>query len=337
MWNFPLLPDRASTVAGQVDALYYFLVSVSLFFSLVIVIGLVSSAIRYRKGSKSSRAGAKNDHLPLELIWTLTPLTIAFVIFAWSAKLFVDMRVAPPDAMEIYVVGKQWMWKIQHPEGNREINELHVPVGKPVKLIMTSQDVIHSFFIPEFRIKQDVLPGRYSTEWFQATKAGTYHLFCAEYCGTSHAGMVGVIVVMEPADYERWLHSSAEGSLALQGRKTFLKYRCVSCHSADAEARAPILEGLFGRPVILSDGRVVTADENYIRESILYPSAKIAAGWENIMPTFKGETDEEDIIGLIAYIQSLKPGETPKRVETYPPPTSTPPIEDTEPETPKDR
>ena len=195
MWNFPLLPDRASSIAGEVDAIYYFLVLISLFFGGIIVIGLVYSAIRYRKGSKSSREGAVHEHIGLELAWSIIPLVISMVIFVWSSKVFINMRVAPKDAMEVYVVGKQWMWKIQHPQGNKEINTLHVPVGKPVKLIMTSQDVIHSFYIPAFRIKQDVLPGKYTVQWFEATTPGEYHLFCAEYCGTSHSGMIGKVVV----------------------------------------------------------------------------------------------------------------------------------------------
>ena len=191
---------------------------------------------------------------------------------------------------------------------------------------MTSEDVIHSLFIPDFRIHMDLLPDRYTSVWFQATRAGTYRLFCSQYCGANHAGMTGYVIAMEPADYDRWLHLGAEGSMALEGRKAFLKYRCDSCHSADAVARAPVLEGLYGRPVALDDGRVVKADESYIREKLLYPSAKIPAGWQNIMPTFKGQVSEEEIFQLIAFIQSLKSGKTPKRVESYPPPTTTPPI-----------
>jgi cytochrome c oxidase subunit 2 len=191
---------------------------------------------------------------------------------------------------------------------------------------MTSEDVIHSLFIPDFRIHMDLLPERYSSVWFQATRVGMHRLFCSQYCGTNHAGMTGTVVVMEPAEYEKWLHQGAEGSMALDGRKIFLKYRCVSCHGADAEARAPVLEGLFGRSVVLNDGRAVKADENYIRESIIYPSAKIVAGYENIMPTFQGQVSEEEIFELIAYIESLKPGQTPNRVESYPPPSTTPPI-----------
>ena len=248
------------------------------------------------------------------------------VMFTWGATIYFDAYRAPDDATPIYVQAKQWMWKFQHPEGQREINELHVPTGRPFKLLLTSEDVIHSFFVPEFRIHMDVLPNRYTSVWFQATRAGTYHLFCSQYCGTNHAGMVGRVIVMEPADYQSWLHYRAEGSLALEGRKVFLKYRCISCHSADPGARAPVLEELYGKPVHLQDGRTVTADENYIRESIYDPGAKIVAGWQNIMPTFKGQVSEEEVIELIAYIKSLRRGETPRRVEEFRPPAGTPPI-----------
>jgi len=299
MWNFPLLPDRASTIAGQIDALFFFLVAVSIFFSLVIVIGLVSSAIRYRKGSKVSREGAKNDHLPLELLWSTVPFVIAMVIFGWSAKLFVDMRVPPADAMDVYVVGKQWMWKIQHPQGNREINELHVPVGKPVRLIMTSQDVIHSFFIPAFRIKQDVLPGRYSTEWFEATQTGTYHLFCAEYCGTSHSGMIGSVVVMEPADYEQWLAGKAGITMASSGEQLFQQFGCQTCHRQDTGQRGPSLDSLWGKQVKLASGQVLTADQEYIRESILNPGAKIVAGYQLLMPVYRNQLNQDQVNQLV--------------------------------------
>jgi cytochrome c oxidase subunit 2 len=218
------------------------------------------------------------------------------------------------------------MWKFQHPEGQREINELHVPAGRAVKLLLTSEDVIHSFFVPDFRIHMDVLPNRYTSVWFNATRPGTYHLFCSQYCGTNHAGMVGTVHVLEPWEYQDWLHLHAEGSLALQGRKTFLKYRCVSCHSADGQARAPVLEELYGRRVPLRDGGTAVADDEYIRESIYYPGAKVVAGYENIMPTFKGQVSEEEVIELIAFIKSLRRGETPVRVEEFPPPAATPAI-----------
>lgn len=306
MWNFPLLPDRASSVAGEVDAIYYFLVLISLVFGGIIVLGLIYSAIRYRKGTKNSRANAVNEHLGLELAWSLIPLAIAIGIFVWSSRVFINMHVAPKDAMEVYVVGKQWMWKIQHPQGNREINTLHVPVGKPVKLIMTSQDVIHSFYIPAFRIKQDVLPGRYTTQWFQATKPGEYHLFCAEYCGTSHSGMIGKVVVMEPAEYEQWL-SGAVGStgMASTGQLLFQQFGCQACHKSEAGQRGPSLDGLYGSEVKLSNGKTVIADQEYIRESIVNPAAKIVAGYQVLMPMYGTQLTQEQLNQLVEYVKSL--------------------------------
>jgi cytochrome c oxidase subunit II len=306
MWGFPLLPDRASTVAGDVDAIYYFLVLTSLLFGGVIVIGLVYSAIRYRKGSKNSRANAVNEHLGLELAWSLIPLGIAMGIFVWSSKVFINMHVAPKDAMEVYVVGKQWMWKIQHPQGNREINMLHVPVGKPVKLIMTSQDVIHSFYIPAFRIKQDVLPGRYTTQWFQATTPGEYHLFCAEYCGTSHSGMIGKVVVMEPAEYEQWL-AGAVGNVGMSttGQLLFQQFGCQTCHKQEGGQRGPSLDGLYGSEVKLASGQTVIADQEYIRESILNPAAKVVAGYQVLMPLYRTQLTQEQLNQLVEYVKSL--------------------------------
>jgi cytochrome c oxidase subunit II len=306
MWSFPLFPDGASTVAGEVDAIYYFLILVSLVFGGIIVIGLVYSAIRYRKGSKSSRAGAVNEHLGLELAWSLIPLAIAIGIFVWSSRVFINMHVPPEDAMEVYIVGKQWMWKIQHPQGNREINTLHVPVGKPVKLIMTSQDVIHSFYIPAFRIKQDVLPGRYTTQWFEATTPGEYHLFCAEYCGTSHSGMIGKVIVMEPADYEQWLAGTVGGAeMATTGQLLFQQFGCQTCHKKDAGQRGPALDGLFGSQVKLTNGNTVVADQEYIRESILSPSAKVVAGYQVLMPMYRTQLTQEQLNQLVEYVKSL--------------------------------
>ena len=310
MWNFPLFPDKASTVANQVDALYYVLVGISLFFSLVIVTGLVVSAVRYRKGSKATRRGAKDDYLPVELLWSIIPFVISIGLFTWGANLFLDMRVSPPDAMEIYVVGKQWMWKIQHPQGNREINELHVPVGKPVKLIMTSQDVIHSFFVPAFRIKQDVLPGRYTTQWFEATQAGEYHLFCAEYCGTSHSGMKGKVVVMEQDEYQDWLAGKTSGVAMLSsGEQLFQQFGCQTCHRQVSGQRGPALEGLLGRQVKLSNGDVVVADLDYIRESILSPNAKVVAGYQRLMPTYRDQLNPDQVNLLVEYVRSFRGGE----------------------------
>jgi cytochrome c oxidase subunit 2 len=321
-------PEGASTTAGQVDRLFLFLTVVCVGVGLLVAVLLIYFSVRYRRrpGDIGPAPKSGQSHA-LEWFWTITPLFFFAAMFVWGAEVYFHAYRAPEDATPIYVVGKQWMWKFQHLEGQREINALHVPLGKPIKLIMTSEDVIHSLFVPAFRIHMDLLPERYTSVWFEATHLGEYHLFCSQYCGTGHASMVGRIIVMRPADYETWLHQSAEGSLALQGRKIFLKYRCLSCHSAEANARGPVLEELFGRPVHLADGRTVIADENYIRESILYPSKKIVLGYENIMPTFKGQVDEEDIIELIAYLQSLKRGQTPPRVESYPPPKNTPPIE----------
>lgn len=309
MWSFPLLPESASTIADKVDALFFFLCAVSIFFSLIITIGLTFSAARYRKGSQASRKGALNDYLPLELAWSIIPLLIALFIFGWSAKLYFDMRVPPANAMEIYVVGKQWMWKIQHPEGNREINELHIPVGRPVKLIMTSQDVIHSFFIPAFRVKQDVLPGRYSEQWFQATKPGEYHLFCAEYCGTSHSGMIGRAVAMDPAEYEKWLTSASSAGIAMSanGAELFERFGCKTCHRQDTGPRGPALDGLYGRQVRLANGETIVADQEYIRESILNPNAKLVAGYQQLMPTYKNQLTQDQVNQLIEYVRALGP------------------------------
>ncbi len=322
-----LFPPEASTTARQVDLLFLSLLGICGAVGLLVAVLMIYFCLRYRRRpGEAGNPPETRSSTALELFWTLTPLAIFMVIFAGGAEVYFGAFRPPDAAATIYVVGKQWMWKFQHPEGQREINLLHVPVGRPVRLVMTSEDVIHSLFIPDFRIHMDLLPDRYTSVWFQATRAGTYRLFCSQYCGANHAGMTGYVIAMEPADYDRWLHLGAEGSMALEGRKAFLKYRCDSCHSADAVARAPVLEGLYGRPVALDDGRVVKADESYIREKLLYPSAKIPAGWQNIMPTFKGQVSEEEIFQLIAFIQSLKSGKTPKRVESYPPPTTTPPI-----------
>ncbi len=319
-------PEQASTTAHQVDLFLAFITAVTGSVGLLVAVLLIGFAVRYRRRPGQAPPAAMRGNTPLELFWTLTPMAFFLVFFVWGAILYFDTYRAPDDAEVVYLVGKQWMWKFQHPEGQREINELHVPIGRPVKMMMTSEDVIHSFFVPAFRVHMDVLPGRYTTVWFNATRPGTYHLFCSQYCGTNHSGMVGRVVVQEADEYQRWLHLRAEGSLALEGRKTFLKYRCVSCHSADENARAPVLEELYGKRVQLRDGRSVRADEEYIRESILDPGAKMVAGYENIMPTFKGQISEEEIIGLIAFIKALEPGRTPRRVEAYPPPAHTPPI-----------
>jgi cytochrome c oxidase subunit 2 len=241
----------------------------------------------------------------LEVTWSVIPMIIFLFIFAWGAFIYFGERTPPQDASEVYVVAKQWMWKVQHEEGQREINELHVPVGRDVKLVMTSQDAIHSFYVPAFRIKQDVLPGRYTTAWFRATKPGIYPLFCAQYCGTSHSGMIGQIVVMEPADYQAWLGGGPAVPLAVGGEKLFSDMGCITCHRADARGRGPNLVGVFGKPVALEDGRTLTADENYIRQCILNSRGQVVKGFPAIMPVFQGLLSEDQVNSLVAYIKSL--------------------------------
>ena len=275
--------------------------------SVAIFTMIVVFALRYHR-----RHGVEAEQIEgstaLEITWSVIPLGIFMVIFAWGAVIYFKERTPPRGATEVYVVAKQWMWKLEHEEGQREINQLHVPVGRDVRLIMTSQDVIHSFYIPAFRIKQDVLPGRYTTLWFRATKPGVYHLFCAEYCGTQHSGMIGQIVVMEPAQYEAWLGGgAASGSLASNGQSIFQQLGCPTCHRSDVQGRGPNLVGVFGKPVLLEDGRTVIADENYVRESILSPSAKVVNGFKPIMPVFQGLVSEEQLNALVAYIKSLSP------------------------------
>jgi cytochrome c oxidase subunit 2 len=319
--NFPLWPDRASATAGNVDALYIFLLIVSGLMTLLIFTAVVYFAARYRH-RKGVLAEQIEGSTPLELTWSIIPLFVFMVIFVWGAVVYFKDRTPPRDSTEVYVVAKQWMWKVEHAEGQREINELHVPVGRNVKLIMTSQDVIHSFYVPAFRMKQDVLPGRYTVEWFRATKPGTYHLFCAEYCGTQHSGMIGSIVVMDPAQYEAWMSGGTTGPLSATGEKIFAELGCVTCHRSDIQGRGPNLHGVFGKPVQLEDGRIVTADENYVRESILDPGAKVVKGFKPVMPTFQGLVSEEQLNALVAYVKSLNAGESGAKPAVAMPPTA---------------
>lgn len=317
MWDFPLFPEQASVAARSVDHLYFALIAVSGFFSMLIVVLLTFFATRYYKGKTVNRTIVRTDYLKLELLWTIIPLIISGGIFIWGARLFFELRTPPKGAMEIYVIGKQWMWKVQHPRGNREINELHIPVGKTIQLTMTSQDVIHSFFIPAFRVKQDVLPGRFTSEWFEPTKVGEYHLFCAEYCGTMHSGMIGRIVVMEPQEYENWLAGSFGGTaMATSGEDLFQQFGCANCHTGGPGARGPLLTGLLGKQVRLSNGRTVVADLDYIRESILDSQAKIVEGYTPIMPLFKNQINQEQLIQLIEYIKGMSTAQA--AVKGYP-------------------
>ena len=308
--GFPLFPEQASTMAARVDALFYFLVAVTVFFAALIFFMIVVFAVKYRRRSEDERPRPIEGNFWLEILWSAIPLGLTMVMFVWGAIIYFDIYNPPDDALEISVVGRQWMWKAQHPTGQSEINELHVPVGQAVKLTMTSEDVIHDVFLPAFRVKQDVLPGRYTTLWFQATKAGEYPLFCSQYCGTQHSGMVGRVVVLEPAEFEKWLSGGATGlSMIDQGASLFKRFGCETCHGAGGTSQGPSLAGLFGKTVKLQGGTTVTADENYIRESILEPRAKIVAGYQPIMPTFKGLVSEEGLLQLIAYIKSLEGAE----------------------------
>jgi len=308
MWsNLPLFPEKASTIAGRVDLLYFFLVSVAGFFSVLIFTLVLIFAIRYRRRVGNRTATQIHGSTALEIVWTVIPLVLTMVMFGWGAVLYVRNARAPAGSLEVYVVAKQWMWKLQHPEGNREINELHVPSGVPIRLVMTSEDVIHSFYVPAFRIKQDVLPNRYTTMWFQPTRPGKYHLFCAEFCGTEHSAMGGWVHVMEPGEYEKWLSGAAGGeSMASGGAALFERLACDSCHKPEGGGRGPSLVGLLEKQVQLADGRTVVADESYIRESILNPRAKIVAGYQALMPTFQGQVSEEQVLQLLAYIKSFK-------------------------------
>ncbi len=302
----PLFPQEASTMASRVDHLYLFLVGLSIFFAALIAGLIVYYAVRYHRRHPEEIGADIRGSLTLEVTWSVIPLIITMVIFVWSARVFVAMSRPPADTIDIYVVGKQWMWKFQHLDGQREIDELHVPVNRPVKLIMTSEDVIHSLFVPAFRLKADVVPGRYTHLWFQATTPGRYYLFCAEYCGTEHSHMRGDVVVMEDADYQRWLTGgAAEGSLAAGGAQLFGSLECNTCHQFGSQGRGPDLTSLFGSEVLLQSGARVPADEAYIRNSILRPADQVVAGFQPIMPAFQGLVTEDQLLELIEYIKSL--------------------------------
>ncbi len=306
MFDIPLFPERASTIAHEVDALYFFLVGLSGFFALLIAGLIVGFAIRFRRRHADEVGAEVHGGMLLEIGWTVIPFIITMVIFFWGAKVYFAMANPPAETLNIYVVGKQWMWKVQHVTGQREINQLHVPVGRPVRLIMTSEDVIHDFSIPAMRVKADVIPGRLVQIWFEPTSPGTYQIFCAEYCGTQHSAMIGQVVVLEPAAYQAWLSGgTTDGSLASRGERLFSDLACNTCHQAGSRGRGPMLAGVFGHSVQLQDGSIVMADENYIRESIMQPAAKVTAGYQPVMPAFQGLVSEEQLLALIEYVKSL--------------------------------
>jgi len=312
MDTFRLFPPQASTSAHEIDNLYFALTAISVFFIAVIFLPIIFFCIKYRCGSLADRSNPSSGSNVVEFSWTLLPTLMGFGLFAWSAVDYFRIESKPNDAIDVQVVGKQWMWKIQHAEGKREINELHIPVDRTVALTLTSQDVIHSFFVPAFRVKQDVVPGKYTSEWFKATRTGEYRIFCSQYCGTQHAQMIGRVVVMQPQAYERWLKTGQQTeSIVREGERLFHDRGCSGCHAPNSQFHAPLLEGLYRNPVPLSDGTLVTADDQYLRDSILQPAKQISAGYDNIMPSFSGHLTEEEIMQLIAYLKAIGNQEPP--------------------------
>ena len=303
----PVFPEQASTFAWQVDALYFYILAISVFFTVGIVLAVAFFVVKYREKEKYATGAEIHGSVPLELFWSFVPFVISMTIFLGGAIVYFNQYRIPADTMEIYVVGKQWMWKFQHGTGQREINELHVPVGRKIELTMTTEDVLHDLFIPAFRTKTDVVPGRYTKLWFEATKPGKYHIFCAEYCGLNHSGMGGYIYVMEKDDFAAWLGGNTSGQTPVEaGRDLFEnKLGCASCHAGGPSQRGAKLENIFGTSVKLTNGQSVPVDDAYLRESILNPGAKIVEGYQPIMPTFKGQVSEEQIVSLLAYIKSL--------------------------------
>jgi len=308
MNEFELFPEAASSFAGELDLLYWFLTAVSVIFTVGIGVALLYLGIRYRRKSDDDPPPEEiHGSNLLEIVWSVIPLILAFVMFFWGAHLFFKMRIVPEDAMEILVTGKQWMWKLQHPNGKREINDLHIPLGQPIKCTMTSEDVIHSFYVPEFRVKQDVLPGRYTQLWFTPTKIGVYHLFCAEFCGTEHSRMGGKVYVMTPSEYESWLEGGSDASLSPveSGEQLFTSLGCATCHHDQKTSQGPDLAGVFGSMQPLDTGEKILADEDYMRNSILDPQSQVVQGYGKIMPSFKGMVTEVQISHLIAYLKSI--------------------------------
>jgi cytochrome c oxidase subunit 2 len=301
------MPEAASAQAVQTDQIYFVLLALSGAIILLVAALILIFSIRFRRGSKAKRgAMPRVMSRQIEIGWTSATLFLALFIFWWASSSQLSALVSPKNALEIHVVAKQWMWKTQHSNGAREINELHVPLATPVRLVMTSEDVIHSFFVPAFRMKKDVLPGRYTETWFRPTKIGTFHLFCAEYCGTEHSRMTGRIVVMQIEDYAQWLAAQPQGDgLSKEGETIFRARGCSGCHSQISKVHAPSLDGVFGRKVPLADGRTVDADEAYLRDSMLKPRQDVAAGYEPIMPSYAGILTDGEIVSLTAYIRSL--------------------------------
>ena len=301
-----LWPAEASGIAPYMDALYVFLLLMTIGGTAIVGALVLGFSLKYRREKNPVATQIEGSTLA-EATWTIIPLAIFLLVFVWGALLYFRIYDPPTNAMNIYVVGKQWMWKAEHPGGQHEINALHVPTGRPVQLTMISQDVFHSFSIPAFRVKREVIPGRYSTVWFEATQPGTYHLFCTQYCGTQHSGMIGEITVLTPDDYKKWLQESTSGmSLAQNGERLFASMGCNACHSGNAAARGPNLAGVYGTKLTLTDGSQVLVNDAYLRDAILNPSQHVTAGYAPIMPTYQGQISEDGLIDLVEYVKNLQ-------------------------------
>lgn len=317
-FNFPLAPPSASTFAGPYDALFYTLCAFSLFFTALIFIGVIVFSVRYRQGSSADRSRPVYEDLRLELTLLGVPTVLGLFFFYFGAQQYIHMRTPPKDSQDIYIIGKQWMWHAQHANGVRENNTLHVPIGRNVRLTMISQDVIHAFYIPAFRTQMMVVPGRYTTMWFNATKTGEYHLFCNMFCGTQHSEMGGKVVVMEPGDYAKWLANSGEPTtqmtMAQRGEKLYNgRLACNNCHGGQDNPRGPSLFNLYGKRRTFSNAPAQTVDDEYLRESILRPYNKLTAGYGQEMPAYEnelidGKLTEENVLELIAYMKSMGSG-----------------------------
>ena len=298
-------PPAASASAVETDHLILSFTVLTLLLTVPIFVAFTWFALIYRKGVKADRRLTESRSSAIEMTWMIGPFLLTLFFFAWGAQMFMRHKTIPAGGLQISAIGRQWMWKFQHPGGQSEINDLHVPVGENVVMHMISQDVIHAFYLPALRIQMDVLPDRYTDLWFKADRPGAYHLFCSEYCGTDHSVMGGTLTVMEPAAYQQWLGASGSDlSLASAGETLFSSYGCSGCHQGQSTVRAPSLVGLYGKPVPLQDGGTVVADDSYIRDKILNPNNNLIAGYKQVMPSFKGVIPEDDLLRLVAYIKS---------------------------------
>ncbi len=314
LFNSPLAPPSASNFAPEYDAIFYALVILTVFFTVVVCGAIIFFCVKYRKGTKADRSRPMYENLFLELTWTIVPLVLGLIMFYYGTSLYVKMRTPPKDATVIYVMGKQWMWHIEHGNGVRENNTLHIPVGRPIKLIMISQDVLHAFYIPAFRVQEHVVPGRYTDLWFTATEVGNYHLFCNMYCGTQHSEMGGMVVAMLPKDYAAWLANQGQSAVPMtmeqQGHRIYDKVGCANCHGDQDTLRAPSLNGVAGKRVVFADGSALIADDEYLRGAILRPYDHIVAGYGETMPVYQGQLSEEDVLNLVAYLKVIGIPET---------------------------